>query len=483
MINRVGDSILLAALIWGALWNGPTLAGSAEAAVTSGQPLTITVNGYQFPVAVVRIRDKSQITLSSKKEFGKFPDVKLTINFGGARLTQLSGKRLHFTGGNFSEPSLMLSWKKPGNYLPDSVFISRNYEMSLAFGQERDFRIPFRIGLSSSQGIKLIATGTLLANTSDLLVVNGKVDRQQDNLDTVLYVAARFIQRHDKLPALPKLKPTGSAISLPGPATNPEPNPRRVYSSTELEFEFNGARGKETGRFQMVRDRSGWWVYRVLRPKRMRADEQVDLSLDTLFIFDYFGEQVINRMFGKDRIQAWQHKNAMLQHQHQHPDPGQGLDRTGMAAYLVTLRDGSEQYLKVLVKKQAVWKISRVLNGSQVVQAHTDKPPKRKQRGMKPPEYLSAVRLEQELNKRYPHLQIRSTKFSCRVSGLFTDCRASWYRLVRDKEQCEGTSYVYQRKDRHASWQFVRELAANERLDHRDGQVKKTATPEEYYCW
>ena len=59
----------------------------------------------------------------------------------------------------------------------------------------------------------------------------------------------------------------------------------------------------------------------------------------------------------------------------------------------------------------------------------------------------------------------------------------TWYRLMNNAEQCEGTTYMYRRKDKDANWEFVRELAADEELDHRDGQVKKKAKPSKYFCW
>lgn len=450
-------------------------------AALQAQPLTISVNGTRYPIAVVRIRDKQQIILSTQHEFAKFPAVKLTINFTSGKLTQLSGQSLHFSGKNFSEPNLLLSWIKPGKSLPSNQFITKNYDLTLKFGQEKDYRIPLEFTLKTREGVNLSAAGNQLARTSDLRVVNGKVDRQQDNIDTVLYVAARFIQRVDKLAKLPKLKEHGYAISMPGQHEKPDPSPVRVFSSTELNFDFVGGKGKETGKFQMVRDHSGWRVYRVLSPARLRAATPVDLHLDTLFMYDYFGEQVVNHAFGKDKVKTWESKNKMLQNTN--ADPKLNQDQYGIAAYRVTLKDGSQHYIKLLVKKQGIWKVAKVVNGSQVMQAHMAVRKNKRFYDSYVQQHLAAVRLEKALNKRYAHLQIRSTNFSCGVSRLWSDCKATWYRLVNDKKQCEGTRYMYQRKDDKSPWRFVRELAADERLDHRDGQVKKQAKPTRYYCW
>ena len=154
---------------------------------------------------------------------------------------------------------------------------------------------------------------------------------------------------------------------MPGQNEKPDPNPKRVYSSTELEFEFTGSKGEEKAKFQMVRDRSGWQVYRVLRPPRLRAAKRVDLSLDSLFMYDFYIEQAMNRVFAKDQVKTWKDKNKMLQNTN--PDPKLNQNQYGIAAYLVTLKDGSQHYVKLLAKKQGVWKISKILNGSQVVQA------------------------------------------------------------------------------------------------------------------
>jgi hypothetical protein len=470
-------SVLLSILAW----FGSIGVLQAETTIASGEPLVVTVNGHRYPIAVVRIRDKKQIVLSSKHEFGKFADVKLTINFNNTRLTQLSGQRLRFTGKDFSKPSVLLHWMKPGKSLPTSIFITKDYDLSLVFGRERDFRIPLEISFKTREGANVTVVGTQLAKTSDLVVVNGKVDRHQDNIDTVMYVAARFIQRVDKLANLPQLKDHGYALSMPGSNEKPDPNPKRVYSSTELKFDFTGARGKEQGDFQMVRDRSGWQVYRVLAPARLRSIKQADLSLDTLFMYDAFIAQAVDRVFGKAKVKTWKSKNKMLQNTN--VDPKKNKDQYGIAAYRVTLKDGSQHYVKLLAKKQGLWKISKILNGAQVVQAHMDKRKNKRHWSSDVQKHLAAVRLEKELNQRYAHLQIRATNFSCGVSKLWTDCKATWYRLVNAKEQCEGTKYLYRRKDDKSPWQFVRELAADEKLDHRDGQVKKMPKPSKYFCW
>jgi hypothetical protein len=97
--------------------------------------------------------------------------------------------------------------------------------------------------------------------------------------------------------------------------------------------------------------------------------------------------------------------------------------------------------------------------------------------------YLSAVRLEQDLNNKYNDLQIRTVNISCGHSNLLAACWISWTQLFNEEERCEGTQYMYNRPDPQSEWQFVKVLAADEQLDHRDGQVKKLAKPRQTGCW
>jgi hypothetical protein len=453
----------------------------AQAAIPADQALVISVNGRAFPIEVIRVRDK-QVVFSTHEELGKFPDLKLTVNFGNTVLGNLSNKRLHFTGKSFSEPSLILSWKEAEGSFPKNIFVTKNYDMSLVFGAEKDYRIPLEFKLDTRQGVTMRAAGKHLAQTSDLVVVNGKVDIHQDNNDTVMYVAAQFIKHVDKTSVVKNLQAKGHMMSIPGKDEKKDPNPKRIYSSSTIDFDFDGPKGKETAKFQMVRDQTGWQVYRVLSPERLRNAKQVDLSLDSLFMYDYFGQQVVEKTFGKDKVQAWVEKGGMLQYRN--PDPKRSQVQTGSVAYLVTLKDGSKRYLKLLVKKDGIWKIRKVLNGTQVALAHVEVVSAQPVWGSDIQKHLAAVRLEKELNKRYPtNLQIRSVNASCGYSKLLTQCKMTWYRLMNNAEQCEGTTYMYRRKDKDANWEFVRELAADEELDHRDGQVKKKAKPSKYFCW
>jgi hypothetical protein len=42
---------------------------------------------------------------------------------------------------------------------------------------------------------------------------------------------------------------------------------------------------------------------------------------------------------------------------------------------------------------------------------------------------------------------------------------------------------MFKRDDPKSDWQFVQELAADEKLDHRDGLIKKRDKPEKHHCW
>ncbi len=449
-------------------------------AMQLSKPLEVFVNGRKYPLDIVRARD-GWVTLSSKEELGKFPEMLLKINLTNANIKDFSNQNLQFHGTGFSDPNIQVSWMVAGENLPKSEFIMNNYDLQLKFGQERDYRIPMQLKFESKGKVAVKAVGKFVAKTSDLVVVNGQVDLHHDNSDTVMYVIEQFIKRTDNVTNLKSLDSQSHSMSMPGKEEKKDPNPQRVYSSSTVNLEFESIQGKEVAEFQMVRVNNGWQVYRVLKPERLQASTKVDQGLDTLFIFGYFGKQVVEKRFGKDKLRKWERKGSMLQHRH--PDPKKDQTQKGSASYLVHLKDGRQRYVKIMAVKEGVWKIKKVLDGSQVAQAHAAKPYGNKVRGSDITKYLSAKRLERALNNRYPDLQIRSVNFSCGYSALLTQCRISWQRLVNNEEKCEGTKYMYRRKDKNAAWKFVKELAADEELDHRDGLVKKKKKPRKYSCW
>jgi hypothetical protein len=442
-------------------------------------PLKVSVNGRVYPIDVVSARD-GWVTISTRKELGKFADLEIKISLTNQHIDSFSNKTLHFTGKDFSEPHIQVSWMEPGKNLPKSEFISKNYDLLMQFGQEQDYRIPFQIKLDTREKVTVKAAGKYTARTSDLVVVNGKVDLHRDNTDTVLYVIEQFIKQVDGVPEVKGLKNRSHSMSMPGKDEKPDPNPGRVYSSASINVDFETHHRKEAAEFQMVRTNSGWQVYRALKPARFKAAVEPDLSLDTLFLFDYLGEQVVTKSLGKDKVEEWERKGSMLQHRN--PDPKRDQTQIASASYLVKLKDGARRYVKVAATKRGHWQIDHIFDGTQIPQAHAKKPAVN-QRGSDMQKYLSAVRLEKSLNKQYPDLQVRGADFSCGYSNLLTQCRISWRRLVDGEEKCEGTKYMYRRNDKNSPWQFVRELAADEELDHRDGQVKKKDKPRKYHCW
>ena len=442
-------------------------------------PLKVTLNGHVYPIDVIRARSDG-ISISTKEVLGKFPDLKIDIRLSNHKITNFSDQALYFTGKSFSDPTLQVSWMEPGNNLPKNEFIMKNYELQMQFGQERDYRIPVQLKLNTHEKITLSAVGKFTARTSDLVVINGKVDVSQDNSDTLLYVIGQFIKQADGVQSLKSLQARSHSMSMPGKEEKPDPNPSRVYSSATIYVDFESTHGKEAAEFQMVRPTTGWQVYQVLKPERLKAAVTPDLSLDTLFAFDYLGQLAVDKAVGKDKVETWERKGSQLMHRN--PDPKKDQTQTGSASYLVKLKDGSQRYVKLSAIKDGVWRIEQIFNGAQIPEAHARKPAADK-RGSDMQKYLAAVRLEKSLNNKYPNLQVRGANFSCGYSLLLTDCRVTWRRLVKGKGECEGTTYMFKRSDKNAAWKFVRELAVDEQLDHRNGQVKKRDKPRKYSCW
>jgi len=442
-------------------------------------PLSVSLNGRVYPIDFIDARD-NHIIISTKKELGKFPDLEISVTMFNQHIGSFSNKSLHFTGKDFSDPQIQVSWMDPGKNLPNTEFITKNYDMTLQFAQEQDYRIPVQIKLETKEKVTINAIGKFMAKTSDLVLVDGKVDLNQDNTDTLLYVIKQFIKQVDGVPEVKDITNTSYSMSGPGEEEKPDPNPSRVYSSASINFNFESKQGKEVAEFQMVRTNKGWQVYHVVEPERLRSAVEPDMGLDTLFMFEYLGDQIVTKTFGKDNVESWERKGSSLQHLN--PDPKRDQTQVASASYLVKLKDGSQRYVKVAASKHGTWQVDDIFDGSQVPQAHIKEPVESKH-GSEIQQYMSAVRLEKSLKKQYPHLQARGFDISCGHSNLFTDCRISWNRLVNNEEKCEGTMYMYKRKDGNSPWQFVRKLAEDEKLDHRDGQVKKMDKPRKYSCW
>ena len=240
----------------------------AEQPLLLTTPLSVSLNGRSYPINFISVRE-NQVIISTKKELGKFPDLEIKINLANQHVGNFSNRNLHFTGKNFSEPNIQVNWMEPGQGAPKFEFIPKNYDLQMQFGQEEDFRIPVQIKLDTKEKVTLNAVGKFIARTSDLVVVDGKVDLSQDNTDTVVYVIEQFIKQIDDVPELKSIVYRSSSMSLPGKEEKPDPNPSRVYSSASVSVDFESNHGKEAAKFLMVRTNMGWQVYRILEPERL----------------------------------------------------------------------------------------------------------------------------------------------------------------------------------------------------------------------
>ena len=446
---------------------------------TINQPLDVVVNDKKYVIESVSVRD-DWVTLSTKRELGSLPDLELKFGLHNHEIDDFSNKKLQFSGKAFTDPHIQISWKEQEKSFPKSEYISKKYDLRMQFGQEKDFRIPVQFFFSTDENVKVRAAGSFMAKTSDLVVVNGKIDIHQDNHDTVLYVAEQFIKDVYGLNEVKNLQSRGHSLSYP---TNDKmyANPGYVYSNSDLSLVFDYAGKTVEADLILVRTNDGWIVYRALKPERIKTVVTPDRSLDTLNVFGLLGDEAVYKKFDKVKVKEWESKGAMLRHGTYEKKEKQV--QTGHASYLVKFKDGSQRYVKITAEKQGVWKIKKVLDGSQIPQAHVDEPVAGNGRGSDVQQYLAAKRLEKALNIKYPDLQVRAVDFSCGYSNLLTQCIISWWRMVHNEEKCEGTKYMYRRENVKSAWQYVRELGVDEELDHRDGIVKKKEKPRKYHCW
>ena len=443
------------------------------------QPLEVVVNDKKYVIESFSVRD-DWVTLSTRKELGRLPDLELKIGLHNHEIDDFSNKKLQYSGKAFTDPHIQISWKEQAKSFPKSEYISKNYNLSMQFGQEKDFRIPVQFFFSTDENIKVRANGSLLAKTSDLVVVNGKIDIHQDNYDTVLYVAEQFIKDVYGLNEVKNLQIRGHSLSYPA-NDKKYADPEYVYSTSDLGLVFDYAGKTVEADMILVRTNDGWIVYRALKPERMKSAIAPDRGLDTLNIFGLLGDEAVYKKYDKVKVKEWENKDAMLMHGNYENKEKQV--QTGHASYLVKFKDGSQRYVKITVEKQGIWKIKKVLDGSQIPQAHVNVPVAGKGGGSDMQQYLAAKRLEKSLNTQYPDLQVRAIEFSCGYSNLLTQCTISWWRMVNNEEKCEGTKYMYSREDIKSVWRYVSELSIDEELDHRDGIVKKKEKPRKYHCW
>jgi hypothetical protein len=92
---------------------------------------------------------------------------------------------------NFSSISIHVNSKEHKNI---KGILQKGFSIQLTSGKEKDFRVPIRIRFQASGKLNINIAGSIILATSDLVSKNNVVDRSQDNLATIQYIAEDYVR-------------------------------------------------------------------------------------------------------------------------------------------------------------------------------------------------------------------------------------------------------------------------------------------------
>jgi hypothetical protein len=218
------------------------------------------IHGRAFRPDRVKLKH-GRLAFSQSK--GEASDIVLEIPLLGMPGGKTTGRVFHVGENDAASPTLSLRWTDPATGHPKSEFIREGYTLDLEFGQQRDYEIPGKVSLHIPPYGYL--SGVFTASTSDLRIVDGEVDLTQDNLDTLYYVAKQLIQETYRAEEV-EIQRRSSTLSATGRGFDANDR-ERIYAVGELTFTYRvGGGAAQKAEFQLVRDRNGWRVERVVKP-------------------------------------------------------------------------------------------------------------------------------------------------------------------------------------------------------------------------
>lgn len=135
--------------------------------------------------------------------------------------------------------------------------IQSAFTIQLTSGQETDFRIPASIHLQATGKTRINIKGHFILATSDLVSHQGIIDRSQDNLATIQYIAKDFVRN-----SFPKknIHFEAAGLSWFSNATQPTKNGKDKIQVGAYSAIFRVNNGKKQIKKMQLAKRSGKWT-------------------------------------------------------------------------------------------------------------------------------------------------------------------------------------------------------------------------------
>lgn len=176
----------------------------------------------------------------------------------------LSGLEVGSDGINGLRPHAHVSWRDEGENLPETEVLMDGFDLSLRFGKETEFGVPYAIRFKTDRVNDTQVAGKGFATFKEIKVKDGKLDRTFDSFDTLDYIAAEYLQE----------KNGGVAVEITDRFDG-------HYSSGHdngMEQGYLGVEYKQgddevaLARLQLKKDAAGWQVVKQL------ADTELDVA-------------------------------------------------------------------------------------------------------------------------------------------------------------------------------------------------------------
>ena len=159
--------------------------------------------------------------------------------------------------------------------VPDTEIVMKDYYMYLAFGQEKDYKLPVKLILKTTANEKINISGRLTIATSGLQANEGVVNTQHDSLDTISFVGQAYLKqrnvdrkitfnKHQRLMmqnALPVKSQPANSGSDGAVSTKRAQQQKAEYA---VIYSIDGA-AEQIAKLQLLKTQYGWQVVHELK--------------------------------------------------------------------------------------------------------------------------------------------------------------------------------------------------------------------------
>lgn len=263
ILSQVG----LAVLVFIAVGSDKSIVYAAEVE-TPDHPAKGQIHGKTFIYENGEIKD-GILKLRQGKEF--FADIELTVFLFLKEGEIPAGKIYKVTDGpTFGVPHINISWKEDNESLPKHESYMNRYTMYLEFGRENNKRLPGKINLRLPDKLRSYVAGTFEVDIKGLRLIGDKPDLTSDSFRTLEYVAQKYIET----------KKPGQTIKVlnfrDGTLTQPHPSIKTQIGYIEMKYQIGNGSPLVT-RFQFVKEKEGWRVYRTLNKNQIYQAHPVEI--------------------------------------------------------------------------------------------------------------------------------------------------------------------------------------------------------------